>query len=328
MKEFLHRRPRRNRKNDAIRSMVRETQIAPQNLIAPLFVIEGQGKQERIDSLPGVYRYSIDTLLAEIAELVQLGIKSIMLFPKIDSTLKDESGSYSLNPNQILYTAVREIKQTFPEICVITDVALDPYTAHGHDGIVNANYDVDNDLTVEMLCKLSIEQARAGVDIVAPSDMMDGRIGAIRKALDDHGFTHVSIMSYAVKYASALYAPFRDALGSAPRFGDKKTYQMDPANIREALIEAQLDEQEGADFLLIKPASIYNDVIYQIRQKSNLPIVGYHVSGEYALIQAAHEKGWIDGDKVLHETLLSIKRAGANLIVTYGAKRIAGLLKS
>jgi porphobilinogen synthase len=319
----LLRRPRRNRQSAAIRAMAQETRLHPSDLIAPYFIIEGQNIKQAISSMPGVFRLSIDCLLKEIEELIFLGVPAIALFPVIPNEKKDITGSESLNPEGFLPEAIRIVKKAFPSICVITDIALDPYTTHGHDGLVSPRGEILNDETVDILTSMAKIQAQAGVDIVAPSDMMDGRVRAIREALDREGFTHVGIMAYAAKYASALYSPFRDALQSAPRFGNKMTYQMNPANSREAILEAQLDEEEGADFLMVKPALPYLDIISKIRQSTSLPIAAYQVSGEYAMIMAAAEQGWMNADSVFMECLLGIKRAGADVILTYAAGRIA-----
>lgn len=319
-------RPRRNRKSPAIRHLVQETRLTTADLIYPLFVLDGVSTREAIGSMPGVFRFSIDELLKEAERLIEFGIYALALFPVIDAELKDESGSEAINPDGILQEAVRALKEAFPELCVITDIALDPYTAHGHDGLINRNGEVLNDPTIDVLVQMALVQAESGVDMVAPSDMMDGRIGAIRHALDAHGYEHVSIHAYCAKYASAFYGPFRDALGSSLKSGDKKSYQMNPANKREAMIEAQLDIAEGADILMVKPALAYLDVISMLRENTQRPISAYQVSGEYAMIMAAAQNGWLDGDAALYESLLSIKRAGADMIFTYAAPRIAQLL--
>lgn len=318
----LIQRPRRLRRSESIRQLVEETHLLPHHLVSPLFVVEGTGKREPISSLPEVYRYSIDTLLHEIESLAKLGIRAIDLFPYIPKERKDSAGSESLREDNLLHQTIKAVKKEFPEICVMADVALDPYTDHGHDGIIDENGVVLNDTTVETLAAMSLRLAETGVDVIAPSDMMDGRVGAIRRTLDQAGFSEVAILSYAAKYASALYGPFRDALHSAPSFGDKKSYQMNPANIREALREARLDEEEGADILMVKPALSYLDVITKIRADTTLPIAAYHVSGEYAMVMAAHEKGWLNAEKVFKEQFLSIRRAGADFILTYAAKQI------
>ncbi|MTI29398.1 porphobilinogen synthase [Xanthovirga aplysinae] len=318
------RRPRRNRKSEVIRSMVEETRLSVKDFIFPLFVIDGENKKEEVTSMPGIYRYSTDLLLEEISECVGLGIKSFDLFPALKEKLKDKYATESHNPNNFYLRAIEKVKSAFPEVCLMTDVAMDPYSSDGHDGIVE-NGEILNDPTLEVLEKMTLAQARAGADIIGPSDMMDGRVGHLRDALDNEGFENVSIMSYTAKYASAFYGPFRDALQSAPKLGDKKTYQMDPANKREALIEADLDYAEGADFLMVKPALAYLDIIHILKENYDLPIAAYNISGEYSMIKAATEKGWIDGEKAMLESLLSIKRAGASVILTYFAKEFAQL---
>lgn len=317
-------RPRRNRKSAAIRDLVQETTLSVNDFIFPMFVMEGSGIKSEIKSMPNIYRFSIDTLLEEIKEVSNLGIKSICLFPNYPEAKKDKYATESHNPDTLYLKALSEIKNKFPHIALMTDVAMDPYSSDGHDGLVE-NGEILNDETLDILGKMALAQARAGADIIGPSDMMDGRIGYIREMLDDEGFTNVSIMSYSVKYASAFYGPFRDALDSAPKFGDKKTYQMNPANVREALIEGQLDVAEGADFLMVKPAFSYLDVIKTMADNFDLPIAAYNVSGEYAMIKAAAQNGWLDGDKAMLEMLLSIKRAGAKIILSYFAKEFATL---
>jgi porphobilinogen synthase len=322
----LTRRPRRLRRNPSIRSLVSETQLTVDDLIYPMFVMEGENQRVEIASMPGCYRYTLDLLLKEVAELYTLGIKAIALFPVVSESKKDEDGTESYNPEGLAQLTVKAIKAQTPETIVITDVALDPFTTHGHDGVIDENGVILNDETVAILIKMSVSQAQAGCDMVAPSDMMDGRIGAIRKGLDAHGFTDVGILAYSAKYASAYYGPFRDALDSAPKFGDKKTYQMDPANAREALAEVELDIIEGADIVMVKPALAYLDIIHQVKANCNVPVAAYNVSGEYSLIKAAAQLGWIDEKKIVMETLLSIKRAGADLILTYFAKDVALIL--
>jgi porphobilinogen synthase len=319
-------RPRRLRRNPSIRSLVSETKLTVDDLIYPMFVTEGENQRVEIVSMPGCYRYSLDLLLKEIADLYNLGIKAVALFPVVSESKKDDNGTESYNPEGLAQQAVRAIKAQTPETIVITDVALDPFTTHGHDGVIDANGVILNDETVKILVKMAISQAQAGCDIVAPSDMMDGRIGAIRKGLDADGFTDVAILAYSAKYASAYYGPFRDALDSAPKFGDKKTYQMDPANAREALTEIELDIAEGADMVMVKPALAYLDIIQQVKANCNVPVAAYNVSGEYAMIKAAAQLGWIDEKKIVMETLLSMKRAGADLILTYFAKDVALML--
>ncbi|MEG4274032.1 MULTISPECIES: porphobilinogen synthase [unclassified Microcoleus] len=320
-------RPRRLRRTPALRRMVRENHLTVDDLIYPMFVMEGEGQKVEIASMPGCYRYSLDLLLKEIAECWNLGIGAIALFPVISDSKKDDAGTESYNPEGLVQQTVKAIKQNIPEIVVITDVALDPFTSHGHDGLVDENGKILNDQTVEVLVKMAVSQAAAGADMVAPSDMMDGRIGAIRKALDAAGYIDTAILAYSAKYASAYYGPFRDALDSAPKFGDKKTYQMDAANAREALKEVALDIAEGADIVMVKPALAYLDIICQVREATNLPVAAYNVSGEYAMIKAAAQLGWIDEKRIILESLTSIKRAGADLILTYFAKEVALMLK-
>ncbi|MEG4500396.1 porphobilinogen synthase [Microcoleus sp. F10-C6] len=320
-------RPRRLRRTPALRRMVRENHLTVDDLIYPMFVMEGEGQKVEIASMPGCYRYSLDLLLKEIAECWELGINAIALFPVISDSKKDDNGSESYNPEGLVQQTVKAIKQNIPEIVVITDVALDPFTSHGHDGLVDETGKILNDPTVEVLVKMAVSQAAAGADMVAPSDMMDGRIGAIRKALDAAGYIDTAILAYSAKYASAYYGPFRDALDSAPKFGDKKTYQMDAANAREALKEVALDIAEGADIVMVKPALAYLDIICQVREATNLPVAAYNVSGEYAMVKAAAQLGWIDEKRIILETLTSIKRAGADLILTYFAKEVALMLK-
>jgi len=314
-------RPRRNRKSEVIRRMVQETYVSADNLIFPLFIVEGNNQKSEVASMPGIYRHSIDNLLREIESCLKLGLKSFDLFPNIDEALKDKFATESYRDGSLYLRAISEVKKNFPEACVITDVAMDPYSSDGHDGIVE-NGEILNDGTLDVLGRMALAHAQAGADIIAPSDMMDGRVGYIRNVLDDNGFTNVSIMSYTAKYASAFYGPFRDALNSAPKFGDKKTYQMNPANQREALIEADLDEAEGADFLMVKPALPYLDVIKLLKDNTELPIAAYNVSGEYAMVKAAIQKGWLDEQRAITEVLTSIRRAGATAILTYHAKEV------
>lgn len=318
-------RPRRNRKSPAVRGMVRENIVTPSNFIYPLF-IHDEDFNTVIPSMPGCERHSLDSMLAEIGESYALGVRTFVLFPKVPDELKTNLGVEAYNPEGIVPRAIRMIKENFPDSVVCTDVALDPYSDQGHDGVVE-NGKILNDVTINQLCKQAVCQARAGADIVAPSDMMDGRVKAIRDALDSEGFTDVSILSYTAKYASAYYGPFRDALDSHPGFGDKKTYQQDPANGREALIEAALDAAEGADMLMVKPGMPYLDVIRRLKDNSPLPIAAYHVSGEYAMIKAACEKGWLNERDVVLETLTCFKRAGADIILTYYAKQAAQWIK-
>lgn len=319
-------RPRRNRKSAAIRAMIQENTVLPANLVQPLFIVDGQNIQNPIVSLPGMSQLSTDLVLKEVESCLNLGIHNFILFPAVKEHLKDSEASFSHDPRNFYLQAIHKIKQEFPETCLISDVAMDPYSSDGHDGLV-VDERIDNDRTLPILAAMSLAQCDAGIDILGPSDMMDGRIGYIREVLEDQGFADVGIMSYTAKYASAFYGPFRDALESAPKSGDKKTYQMNPANKREALREAQLDESEGADYLMVKPALHYMDVIQLLKDNSNLPIVAYHVSGEYAMLKAAAQNGWLDFDKCLEETLLSLKRAGSDIIITYGAKSFAERLR-
>ena len=314
-------RPRRNRKSEVIRQMVQETHISAANLIFPLFIVNGNNQKQEVTSMPGIFRYSIDNLLREVESCMKLGLMSFDLFPNIEEALKDKHATEGLRDGNLYLRAIAEVKKNFPEACVVTDVAMDPYSSDGHDGIVE-NGHIMNDETLVVLGKMALAHARAGADIIAPSDMMDGRVGYIRAVLDENGYSNVSIMSYSAKYASAFYGPFRDALQSAPKFGDKKTYQMNPANQREALIEADLDEAEGADFLMVKPALAYLDVIKLLKDNTELPVAAYNVSGEYAMIKAAAQKGWINEQRATTEVLTSIKRAGATAILTYHAKEV------
>ena len=321
----LIRRNRILRQSPAIRAMVAETIIKPGDFIAPLFITEGTGIKEEIPSMLNYYRMSIDNTVSEVKELWALGIKSVLLFVKCKDELKDNKGTEALNKNGLMQRSIKAIKDACPEIVVMTDVALDPFSSYGHDGIVE-NGEIVNDATVEVLAKMSVSHAKAGADIVAPSDMMDGRILAIREALEESGFTKTGIMSYSAKYASCFYGPFRDALDSAPGFGDKKTYQMDFANRREAVKETQMDVEEGADIVMVKPAMAYLDIIREVKDAVDVPVSAYHVSGEYAMIKAAAKMGWLNEDKAVIESLTSIKRAGADLIATYFAKDAARLI--
>lgn len=318
-------RPRRNRKSAAVRDLVQETLVTTNDFIFPLFLLEGSRKCIEVDSMPGIYRLSEDLMLKEIEECLKLGIKAFDVFPVVDEKYKDKEATRSIDPDFFYLKTLSKIKSEFPEACIMTDVAMDPYSSDGHDGLVDEDGNILNDETLEILGAMAVAQAETGIDIIGPSDMMDGRVEYIRDALDDNGFENVSIMSYTAKYASAFYGPFRDALDSAPKSGDKKTYQMNPANQREAIIEADLDEEEGADFLMVKPALAYLDVIRLLKDHSDLPIAAYNVSGEYAMLKAAGQKGWLDYDRVMAETLLSIKRAGADIILTYHAKEFARL---
>jgi len=322
----LQRRNRILRPTGAIRAMVAETTLRPADFIAPLFVDEGEEVAHEIPSMPGYYRYSLDWTVREVQELYTLGIRSVLLFVKAPDEVKDNTGKEAWNKDGLMQRTIRAIREAVPEMYVMTDVALDPYSEYGHDGIVKDG-EIVNDETVEALVKMSLSHAEAGAHMVAPSDMMDGRIGAIRKALEENNFTKVGIMSYSAKYASCFYGPFRDALDSAPGFGDKKTYQMDYANRREAIRETLLDVEEGADIVMVKPAMAYLDIIREVKNSVTVPVSAYHVSGEYAMIKAAAEKGWIDENKAILESLTSIKRAGADLIATYFAKEAAKLLR-
>lgn len=324
--EAMHRRPRRNRKSPAVRSLVRETTLGAEDFIYPLFVHEGDEDQS-IASMPGCTRWSLDGLLREAGEAHALGVPAVVLFPAIAERLKTPDADECANPDGLVPRAIRALKQAHPELCVITDVALDPYNSDGHDGLVRPGADgsprVLNDETVEVLCRQALCHAEAGADIVSPSDMMDGRVAAIRRELDAAGHQEVSILSYTAKYASSFYGPFRGALDSAPKAGDKKGYQMDPGNAREALREAQLDEEEGADMLMVKPAGPYLDILARLREATPLPLAAYQVSGEYLMIESAAAAGWVDGRAVALETLTGIKRAGADMILTYYARRAA-----
>lgn len=313
------RRPRRNRKSDSIRKAIRETHLTVENLVLPLFLTDGKNIRDQIPSLPVACRLSIDEMLKEIGECLDLGLDKFMIFPVVEEKLKDKTGSYGIDPDNFYLQAIRKIKDKYPQTCLISDVALDPYSSDGHDGLVEDGV-ILNDETNEILAEMAVVQAEAGFDIIGPSDMMDHRVETIRMALDDEGFEDVSIMSYTAKYASAFYGPFRDALDSAPKAGDKKTYQMDPANKREAMIEAELDIDEGADFIMVKPALNYLDIIHLLKDSFDTPVAAYHVSGECAMLLAAAEKGWLDYESAMQETLLSIRRAGADVIVTYLAK--------
>src|SRR5687768_5377606 len=315
-------RPRRNRKSDTIRSMVEETSVTTNDFIFPLFLLDGSSQKVEVASMPGIFRLTTDLVLKEVEECMKLGIRAFDIFPAVEDQFKDKTATRSYDPDFFYLKALREVKKQFPEACIMTDVAMDPYSSDGHDGLVKEGKIV-NDETLEILGRMALAQAETGIDILGPSDMMDGRVGYLRDVLDRNGFTEVSIMSYTAKYASGFYNPFRDALDSAPKFGDKKTYQMNPANRMEALIEAELDTQEGADFLMVKPALAYLDIIRLLKDNSHLPIAAYNVSGEYAMVKAAARLGWLDGERIMKESLLSIKRAGADVILTYFAKEFA-----
>jgi porphobilinogen synthase len=321
MLDLIH-RPRRNRKNEAIRSMHRETSLSAGNFVYPIFIQETP-QNDPIGSMPGCMRWSINDLLGEVGGAYEDGIRAIVFFPAIAEAKKSPTGDECFNPDGLVPRAIKAVKERYPEMVVITDVALDPYNSDGHDGIVAADGRILNDETIEVLCRQATCHAVAGADIVAPSDMMDGRIGAIRSALDRAGFTEVGILAYTAKYASAFYGPFREALDSAPKSGDKKTYQMDPGNSREALRELELDEIEGADIVMVKPAGPFLDIIRRVRDHTNLPVAAYQVSGEYAMLKAASANGWLDEKKVVLESLLGIRRAGADIIFTYYARQAA-----
>ena len=319
------RRNRRLRQSQAIRHLVRETIITPSDFLVPLFVVEGKGVKEAIPSMPNYYRYSLDVLAKEVKELWQMGLCGVLVFVKVPDALKDNAGTEALNPKGLMQRAVKTIKDACPDMLVMTDVALDPYSSYGHDGIVE-DQKILNDETVEVLAEMALSHAEAGADFVAPSDMMDGRILSIREALEEAGYTDTGIMSYSAKYASAFYGPFRDALDSAPGFGDKTSYQMDPANRFEAIEEAQADVDEGADIIMVKPGLCYLDIVREIKNEIDVPIAVYQVSGEYAMLKAAAEKGWLDHDAVMMEQLLAMKRAGANIIASYFAKDVVQLM--
>ncbi len=316
-------RPRRNRRTEAIRRLVRETELTPAHLILPLFVCEGRQRRVAIASMPGCFRLSRDLIVREAKEARKLGISAVALFPALPGRLKDREASESLNPDGLLPQTVRALKDAVPELAIITDVAMDPYSSDGHDGYVNERGEIDNDRTLEILSAMALVQADAGADLVAPSDMMDGRVAAIRARLDAAGAHQTGILAYSAKYCSAFYGPFRDALDSAPRHGDKKTYQMDPANAREALREVKLDVAEGADIVMVKPALPYLDVIRAVRAAVDVPVAAYQVSGEYAMIKAAAQAGWLDETRCMLESLTAIRRAGADIILTYFAKAAA-----
>lgn len=321
----IYYRPRRLRRTSVLRSMVAENRLSVKNLVMPLFVTHGEKVKKEISSMPGNYQLSIDNLLKEAKEIYGLGIPSVLLFGI--PAHKDEVGSEAYADHGIIQEAVRALKKELPELLVITDVCLCEYTSHGHCGIVRDG-ELLNDPTVHLLVKEAVSHARAGADIIAPSDMMDGRVAAIREGLDDAGFSHIPILSYAAKYASAFYGPFREAAESTPAFGDRKSYQMDPANSREAIREVALDIEEGADMVMVKPGLPYLDIIYQIRENFDLPVAAYHVSGEFSMIKAAGKLGWLDEERAMMESLLALKRAGADIIITYYAKEAAKLLKS
>lgn len=315
----MQRRPRRNRSSQAIRDLSQETFVTGNDLIFPLFLLEGTNQKSEVSSMPGIYRLSLDLMLPEIEECLKLGIKGFDIFPVVEEVHKDKMATKSYKESFFYLQALTTIKKEFPEALIITDVAMDPYSSDGHDGVVEDGK-ILNDETLEVLGKMAVAQAETGIDMIGPSDMMDGRVGYLRDTLDDAGYSNVGIMSYTAKYASAFYGPFRDALDSAPKFGDKKTYQMNPANRKEAMIEAELDYIEGADVLMVKPALAYLDIISDLKANYDLPIAAYNVSGEYAMVKAAGLKGWLDADRIRDESLLAIKRAGADMILTYFAK--------
>ena len=316
------RRPRRNRASAAIRDLAQETILTTNDFIFPLFLLEGKNQKTEVESMPGIYRFSLDLMLKEIESCMKLGIKGFDVFPVVEEKYKDKLATKSYDSDFFYLKALSVIKKEFPEALIITDVAMDPYSSDGHDGIVEGGK-ILNDETLDVLGQMALAQAETGIDMIGPSDMMDFRVGYLRNVLDEQGFTNTGIMSYSAKYASAFYGPFRDALDSAPKFGDKKTYQMNPANTEEAMLEAELDFNEGADVLMVKPALAYLDIIHRLKSKFNVPIAAYNVSGEYAMIKAAGEKGWLDADSTMMESLLSIKRAGADMILTYFAKEAA-----
>ena len=324
----LSRRPRRMRQTSAIRALSSETELLVHHLIQPVFVIDGEGAAEPIESLPGIARLTIPLLIQECRELLELGISAVALFPKLESSLKNDAAREALNPDTLVLRAIRALKAVLPQMVVITDLALDPYTVHGHDGLIDLKTgDLANDATVEILMEMAVLAADAGADFVAPSDMMDGRVGAIRAALDDNDFERTGIIAYSAKFASSYYGPFRDAVGSAASAGthhlDKQTYQLSPSNRREALIETALDEDEGADVLMVKPAGLYLDIIRDVRERTDLPVAAYQVSGEYAQIHAAAERGWLNLELCRNESLIAIRRAGADMILTYFARSFA-----
>jgi len=323
--EFPYSRPRRLRSSGNVRRMVAENHLAVNDFIAPLFVMEGKNEKVEIPSMPDYYRYTLDLLMDEIQEIQNLGIPAVLLFAKVPDEKKDNEGSEALDPNGLMQKSIRTIKEHFPDLVVMTDVAMDPYSSFGHDGVVE-NGKIVNDKSVDILARMAVSHAEAGADFVAPSDMMDGRILLMREALEEAGFPNMGIMAYSAKYASSYYGPFRDALDSAPGFGDKKTYQMDPANVTEAVKEAITDEQEGADIIMVKPGIPYLDVVRAVKEVVNLPVSVYNVSGEYAMIKAAAEKGWINEEEAMMEALIGFKRAGADLIATYFAKDAAKLI--
>lgn len=325
---YLTRRPRRNRKKPAIRDLVSETQLSRSDFVIPLFLKDGKNFKQHLPHLPGIITFSIDNLLKEIEFWLKKGFYSYALFPVVVAELKDPIGSYSYEGSNFIISAIQQIKSLFPEVCLFLDVALDPFTSHGHDGVLNVKGEVDNDQSLVALAKMALSYASAGVDVLAPSDMMDGRIGFIRENLDKYNFQEVSLLAYTAKYASSCYGPFRDTVGSSLKGGDKLTYQLNPANSKEAMLELKLDEEEGADMVMVKPALSYLDIIEKFKEKASVPIAAYHVSGEYAMVIAAAEKGWLDKDRAIIEHLTSIKRAGAGIIFTYAFKEVDNFLRS
>lgn len=323
---MILKRPRRNRRTASLRSMVAETTLLPCDLIAPFFVLPGENQKVPITNMPGIFRLSIDHILAEAEKLHAKGIPAIAIFPVIPKELRDLAATEALNPDGLIPQAIRRIKKEIPSLSIITDIALDPFTSHSHDGLLSPSGIILNDETVEILARMALVHAESGADLVAPSDMMDGRVIAIRRHLDAHAFQDTGILSYAAKYASNLYAPYREALSTTMKHGDKKTYYINPANSREALLEARLDEEEGADMLVVKPALYYLDIISKFRAHSTLPICAFHVSGEYAMVMAAHERGFLDAQKIFYEALLSIKRAGADFIISYATPQVLEMI--
>lgn len=326
---MLSQRPRRLRRHSSLRALVRENHLRVEDMIAPLFVQDGNKKKTAIPSMPGHFRWSPDLLLGEVDQLVELGIRAVALFPALEESQKDSRGSHSKDPAGLYPKSIEALKKAHPELLVMSDVAMDPYSTDGHDGLVEPETGVIlNDETLPVLAEMALCQAQAGADIVGPSDMMDGRVAFLRQSLDQHGHSDVALMSYTAKYASSFYGPFRDALDSAPKQGDKKTYQMDPANSREALRETRLDSAEGADILMVKPGLSYLDVIQKMKENCDLPVAAYNVSGEYAMVKAASERGWLDGQAAMQEMLISFKRAGADIILTYFAREMAQILRA
>ncbi|MDJ0624865.1 MAG: porphobilinogen synthase [Candidatus Caenarcaniphilales bacterium] len=325
---FPFNRPRRLRKTQIIRDLVQETHFSVNNLIAPLFILDGENIKQEINSMPGVFRYSLDLLMKEVGELIKLGVNNFALFPVINKALKNQTAEEALNPFGLIPQAIKTIKKSFPQAILISDIALDPFTSHGHDGLVNEFHEVVNDKTVEILCKMAVCHAEAGVDVVAPSDMMDGRISKIRGALDSGGFSDTLIMSYSAKFASSFYGPFRDALSSNLVFGDKKSYQLNPANALEAEKEIEIDALEGADMLMVKPGLSYLDIVYRAKQITKLPVIAYSVSGEYSMIKAASQNQWLNEKEVVFENMIAFRRAGASGVITYHARQIAEWLSS